>query len=126
MANPWDRLHLRMWEATSRRLGRVVVEFGAVSTFGMFDRKTEITLDEQVLSLENALTIKTSELGSLAYGDQVTVDGGLYKVRHEPMRMADGLLSIVLLEKIEAVATYLVTLSGLRITTLNNKQLRIL
>jgi hypothetical protein len=126
MANPWDRLHLRMWEATSRRLGRVVVQFGAVSTFGMFDRKTEITLDEQVLSLENALTIKTSELGSLAYGDQVTVDGGLYKVRHEPMRMADGLLSIVLLEKIEAVATYLVTLSGLRITTLNNKQLRIL
>jgi urease accessory protein UreH len=126
MANPWDRLHLRMWEATSRRLGRVVVQFGELTTFGMFDRKTEITLDEQVLSLENALTIKTSELGSLAYGDQVTVDGGLYKVRHEPMRMADGLLSIVLLEKIEAVATYLVTLSGLRITTLNNKQLRIL
>jgi hypothetical protein len=105
MANPWDRLHLRMWEATSRRLGRVVVQFGAVSTFGMFDRKSEIVLDEQVLSLENALTIETSELGSLAYGDQVTVDGGLYKVRHEPMRMADGLLSIVLLEKIEAVFT---------------------
>jgi hypothetical protein len=69
----------------------------------MFDRKTEITLDEQVLSLENALTIKTSELGSLAYGDQVTVDGGLYKVRHEPMRMADGLLSILLLEEVEAI-----------------------
>jgi hypothetical protein len=126
MANPWDRLHLRMWEATSRRLGRVVVQFGAVSTFGMFDRKTEITLDEQVLSLENALTIKTSELGSLAYGDQVTVDGGLYKVRHEPMRMADGLLSIVLLEQAEAAANYLITLSGLRITTLDNRQLRIL
>jgi hypothetical protein len=42
------------------------------------------------------------------------------------MRMADGLLSIVLLEQIQEVATYLVTLSGLRITTLNNKQLRIL
>jgi hypothetical protein len=126
MANPWDRLHLRMWEATSRRLGRVVVQFGAVNTFGMFDRKTEITLDEQVLSLENALTIKTSELGSLAYGDQVTVDGGLYKVRHEPMRMADGLLSIVLLEQIQEVATYLVTLSGLRITTLDNRPIRTL
>jgi hypothetical protein len=126
MANPWDRLHLRMWEATSRRLGRVVVQFSAVSTFGMFDRKTEITLDEQVLSLENALTIQTSELGSLAYGDQVTVDGGLYKVRHEPMRMADGLLSIVLLEQIQEVATYLVTLSGLRITTLDNRPIRTL
>jgi urease accessory protein UreH len=126
MANPWDRLHLRMWEATSRRLGRVAVQFGELTTFGMFDRKTEITLDEQVLSLENALTIKTSELGSLAYGDQVTVDGGLYKVRHEPMRMADGLLSIVLLEQAEAAANYLITLSGLRITTLDNRQLRIL
>ena len=126
MANPWDRLHLRMWETTSRRLGRVAVQFGAVSTFGMFDRKTEITLDEQVLSLENALTVKTSELGNLAYGDQLTVDGSLYKVRHEPMRMADGLLSIVLLEQIEAAANYLITLSGLRITTLNNRQIRTL
>ena len=94
-----------MWEATSRRLGRVAVQFGGVSTFGMFDRKTEVVLDEQVLSLENALTVKTSELGSLAYGDQLTVDGDLYRVRHEPMRMADGLLSIVLLEEIEAVFT---------------------
>jgi urease accessory protein UreH len=126
MADPWDRLHLRMWEATSRRLGRVAVQFGAVSTFGMFDRKTEITLDEQVLSLENALTIKTSELGNLAYGDQLTVAGAAYRVRHEPMRMADGLLSIVLLEQIQETANYLITLSGLRITTLNNQQLRTL
>lgn len=126
MADPWDRLHLRMWEATSRRLGRVAVQFGAVSTFGMFDRKTEITLDEQVLSLENALTIKTSELGNLAYGDQLTVAGAAYRVRHEPMRMADGLLSIVLLEQIQETANYLITLSGLRITTLNNRQIRTL
>ena len=115
-----------MWEATSRRLGRVAVQFGAVSTFGMFDRKTEITLDEQVLSLENALTIKTSELGNLAYGDQLTVAGAAYRVRHEPMRMADGLLSIVLLEQIQETANYLITLSGLRITTLNNQQIRTL
>jgi hypothetical protein len=126
MANPWDRIHLRMWQTTSRRLGRVAVQFGGLSTFGMFDRKTELTLDEQVLSLENALTVQTSELGNLAYGDQLTVDGGLYKVRHEPMRMADGLLSIVLLEQVAEVATYLVTLSGMRITTLNNQQLRTL
>ena len=129
MANPWDRLHLRMWEATSRRLGRVAVQFGGVSTFGMFDRKTEVALDEQVLSLENALTVKTSELGSLAYGDQLTVDGDLYRVRHEPMRMADGLLSIVLLEEIEAAPgefTFLVTLNGLQITTLDNRPIRTL
>jgi len=75
-----------------------------LSTFGMFDRKSEIVLDEQVLSLENALTVKTSELGNLTYGDQLSVDGAAYKVRHEPMRMADGLLSVVLLEQIEAAA----------------------
>jgi hypothetical protein len=106
MANPWDRLHLRMWDATSRRLGRVAVQFGQLSTFGMFDRKSEIVLDEQVLSLENALTVKTSELGNLTYGDQLSVGGAAYKVRHEPMRMADGLLSIVLLERIEAVTVF--------------------
>jgi len=72
----------------------------------MFDRKSEIVLDEQVLSLENALTVKTSELGNLTYGDQLSVGGAAYKVRHEPMRMADGLLSIVLLERIEAVTVF--------------------
>lgn len=70
----------------------------------MFDRKSEIVLDEQVLSLENALTVKTSELGNLTYGDQLSVDGAAYKVRHEPMRMADGLLSVVLLESIKSTA----------------------
>jgi len=100
VTNSWDRLHLRMWDATSRRLGRVVVQFGQLTTFGMFDRKTELALDEQALSLENALTIKTSELGNLSYGDQLTVAGAFYKVRHEPMRLADGLLSIVMLEEI--------------------------
>jgi hypothetical protein len=99
MADPWDRLHLRMWEATSRRLGRVAVQFGELSTFGMFDRKSEIVLDEQVLSLENALTVKTSELGNLTYGASITVGGAAYKVRHEPMRMADGLLCVISLEK---------------------------
>jgi hypothetical protein len=115
-----------MWDVTSRRLGRVAVQFGALATFGMFDRKTEIVLNEQALELENALTIKTSELGNLAYGDQLTVDGAFYKVRHEPMRMADGLLSILLLEEVEEVFTYLTTLSGIRITTLNNAQIRTL
>jgi hypothetical protein len=41
--------------------------------------------------------------------------------------MAPAIVAVaVLLEQIQGVATYLVTLSGLRITTLNNKQLRTL
>ena len=100
MANPWTRLHLRVWDTSSRRLGRVPVVAGAVSTTGMFDQKSEIVLDGQVVSVENALTIKTSELGWLSYGFLVTVDGQAYRVQSEPMRMADGLLSVVSLERV--------------------------
>ena len=105
MADPWDRLHLRMWEVTSKRLGRVPVVFGALSTHGMFDRKTEVVLNEEVLSVENALTVKTSELGGLQYGDLITVNGAEFKVRHEPMRIGDGLLCVVPLEEIENVSS---------------------
>jgi len=99
MSTSWTRLHTRMWDATSRRLGRVPVVAGNVSTTGMFDEKSELVLDEQVVSVENALTVKTSELGHLRYGDNITVASVAYKVRHEPMRMADGLLCIISLEK---------------------------
>jgi hypothetical protein len=92
-----------MWETTSRRLGRVSVVAGGVNTTGMFDQKSELVLDDQVISVENALTIKTSELGSLAYGDLIIVDDQPYRVRQDPYRMADGLLSIVSLERVEAV-----------------------
>jgi uncharacterized protein (DUF2236 family) len=88
-----------MWDVTSRRLGRVLVVAGAVSTTGMFDEKSELVLDEQVVSVENALTVRTSELGHLRYGDAITVDSIAYRVRHEPMRMADGLLCVVSLER---------------------------
>jgi pSer/pThr/pTyr-binding forkhead associated (FHA) protein len=93
-----------MWDTASRMLGRVSVVAGAVTTTGMFDQKSEIVLDDQVVSVENALTIKTSELGSLRYGDSITVDGGSYRVRSEPFRMADGLLSVVSLERVVAVS----------------------
>jgi hypothetical protein len=100
MADPWTRLHLRMWDTASRMLGRVSVVAGAVTTTGMFDQKSEIVLDDQVVSVENALTIRTSELGFLRYGDSVMVDGEPYRVRQEPFRMADGLLSVLSLERL--------------------------
>ena len=103
MSNPWTRLHLRMWDVTSRRLGRVSVVAGSVSTTGMFDEKSELVLDEQVVSVENALTVRTSELGHLRYGDSITVAGQPYLVRQEPHRMADGLLSILSLERVDTI-----------------------
>ena len=96
----WTRLHTRLWRTASRRLGRVPVVAGNVSTTGMFDEQTELVLNEQVVSVENALTVLTSELGHLRYGNAITVNGVAYKVRHEPMRMADGLLCVISLEKV--------------------------
>jgi len=46
---------MRMWDAASRRLGRVSVVAGAVTTTGMFDRQSELILDDQVIMVENAL-----------------------------------------------------------------------
>lgn len=89
-----------MWESASRRLGRVPVVAGAVSTTGIFDQRSELVLDEQVLTIEFALTVKTAELGHLRYGDAITVDSVAYKVRHEPMLLGDGLLCILALEKV--------------------------
>jgi hypothetical protein len=108
-------------------LGRVSVVAGPVVTTGMFDQKSEIVLDDQVVSVENALTIRTSELGSLRYGDSITVAGQLYRVRQEPFRMADGLLSVLSLERTDAVPTPLQTplqtLDGRPLVTLNGRQL---
>jgi hypothetical protein len=81
-------------------LGRVSVVSGAITTTGMFDQKSELVLDDQVVSVENALTVATSELGWLRYGDLVTVDGASYRVRQEPMRLGDGLLCVMPLERI--------------------------
>lgn len=102
-------------------LGRVPVVAGEVSTYGMYDEKTEIVFDDQVVSIENALTVKTEELGSLRYGDSITVDGASYIVRYEPKRFGDGLLCVMSLERFvpETVFEYLVTLDGRKITTLS-------
>jgi hypothetical protein len=100
MPDQWARLHMQMWGVTSRRLGQVSVVAGGVTTFGMFDQKSELVLDDQVVSIENALTIKTSELGMLAYGDHIMVAGKDYAVRQEPMRIGDGLLCVVPLQEI--------------------------
>lgn len=123
MSNPWTRIHLRMWDTTSRRLGRVPVVAGAITTTGMFDQSSELVLDGQAISIENALTIKTSELGSLGYGDLITVDGNPYRVRQEPMRMADGLLSVMSLESVASTATRIVTLAGDALVTLDGRYL---
>jgi hypothetical protein len=116
MTNSWDRLHLRMFDATSRRLGAVEVVHGNLTTSGMFDRKSELVLDEQVISVENALTVKTSELGGLNYGSEVRVNGTNYIARQEPMRIGDGLLCVVSL--MEVAGSAVTPTGGIRPMTL--------
>lgn len=87
----------------------VPVVVGSSTHIGIFDRFSEFVLDGQAVSVENALTVKTSELGGLTYGDLLTVDGASYMVRHEPMRVGDGMLCIV---PLEAVAPDAVTPGG--------------
>ena len=102
------------------------VTAGAVVGLGIMDRASQIIMSDQVVTVDYALTVRTDQFGGLQYGDQVQHEGQTYKLQHEPLRLADGRFCVMVLEMVDAVATYLVTLSGLRITTLDNRQLRIL
>lgn len=101
MSTNWNRIHQRLWRTTSRILGEVPVVIGALQTSGMFDEKSELVLDGQAISIENALTGFTSELGGLRYGDPITVNDVPYTVRAEPLRIGDGMLCVLSLERKE-------------------------
>ena len=102
------------------------VTAGAVVGLGIMDRASQIIMNDNVVTVDYALTVKTDLFGDLQYGDQVQHEGQTYRLQHEPLRLADGRFCVMVLEKVEAAFTYLVTLSGLRITTLDNRQIRTL
>ena len=76
----------------------VSVTAGAVSGLGILDKNSEMLLQGQVVSIDYALTCRTDLFGQLQYGASITVDGVGYKVIHEPMRVADGVFSVIPLE----------------------------
>lgn len=76
----------------------VPVVWGQVTGSGILDSPTELVAGDRSLSVEFALTVKTSLFGSTKYGDTLTVDGSTYTVR-ETLRIDDGQLSIVILSK---------------------------
>jgi hypothetical protein len=123
----WASRHNLLARAVNRQLGGVSVVWGAVIGDAILEQNGELILRDQVVSTEYALHNLRSDLfAALSYGDLISVNGDSFKVIHEPMKQGDGMFCVAALEKIEAVATYLVTLSGLRLTTLDNRQLRIL
>jgi len=99
------------------------VTAGAVVGLGVMDRTSQIIMNDQVITVDYALTVRTDQFGGLQYGDQVQHEGQTYKLQHEPLRQADGRFCVMVLELVEAVATIITTLSGLRLTTLDNRQL---
>lgn len=102
------------------------VTAGAVVGLGIMDRASQIIMNDNVVTVDYALTVRTDLFGGLQYGDQVQHEGQVYRLQHEPMKLADGRFCVMVLEKVEEALTYLITLSGLRITTLNNRQIRTL
>jgi hypothetical protein len=79
------------------------VTAGAVVGLGIMDRASQIIMNDQVVTVDYALTARTDLFGSLQYGDQVQHEGQTYKLQHEPLRLADGRFCVMVLEKVEYV-----------------------
>jgi hypothetical protein len=94
------------------------VSANGVSGLGILDAPGEYVSEGRAISDEYVLRVKTSEFGSLAYGNSVTVDGQAYTVREAPLKIGDGVFCLVLLTLATVVETIITTLSGLNITTL--------
>jgi hypothetical protein len=105
------------------------VTAGAVVGLGFKDEISNFVLDDRVISIDCTLTVRTDLFGGLQYRDLVEHGGQTYRLLHEPLRQADGRFCVMLLEKVEPVPgafTFLVTLNGLQITTLDNRPIRTL
>lgn len=99
------------------------VTAGAVVGLGFKDEVSDYVLGDRVISIDATLTVRTDLFGGLQYRDLVEHGGQFYRLLHEPLRQSDGRFCVMLLEK---AFTLLVTLSGLRITTLDNRLIRML
>lgn len=77
----------------------VTVVKGSTTTTGVLDMPSEVIAGGMVITTDYALTIKTSALPGLGYGDSLTVDGEAYTVR-EVRAQDDGRFSIVYLSKV--------------------------
>lgn len=78
------------------------VTAGVVSGYGILDMPSQMIADGMVLTTEYKLTVRTDKFGWLKFGDTVNVQGVSYEVR-EPMLIEDGLLSEIILTKLDVV-----------------------
>ena len=66
---------------------------------GILEQPDEIVADDRVLTTDYQLTVKTTDLGSLAYDTQIEVSNVKYKVR-SARKIDDGNLSVISLMKV--------------------------
>jgi riboflavin synthase alpha subunit len=62
---------------------------GAVTALGILDTPSQVVADGMVLTTDYRLTAKTSDFGTLKYGDSISVNGVSYQVR-ENVLLDDG------------------------------------
>jgi hypothetical protein len=79
------------------------VSAGAVVGLGIMDRASQIVMNDQVVTVDYAITARTDQFGGLQYGAQVMHEGFTYKLQHEPLRLADGRFCVMVLEKLEQI-----------------------
>ena len=66
---------------------------------GILEQPDEIVADDRVLTTDYQLTVKSTDLGSLAYNTEVEVSDVKYKVR-SARKIDDGTLSVISLMKV--------------------------
>ena len=66
---------------------------------GILEQPDEIVADDRVLTTDYQLTVKTVDLGSLAYNTELEVSDVKYKVR-SARKIDDGTISVVSLMKV--------------------------
>jgi hypothetical protein len=81
------------------------VTAGAVVGLGVMDRASQIMMNDQVVTVDYAITARTDLFGGLQYGAQVVHEGLTYKLQHEPLKLADGRFCVMVLEKLEQALT---------------------
>lgn len=78
------------------------VTAGAVVGLGIMDRASQIIMNDNVVTVDYALTVRTDQFGSLQYGDLVQHEGLVYRLQHEPLRLADGRFCVMVLEIVDS------------------------
>lgn len=77
---------------------------GAVTAKGILDMPSQIVANGMVLTTDYRLAVRTSDFGSLRFGDFITVNGTMYSVR-ETMMIDDGAISEIFLQLVDTVAS---------------------